>query len=247
MSHKLPSRNGREWDEIMYHSLRSYFAHNKYRLMMFVLLAGATVFSVAVWRVRAEYTGSGRYGFLIWNLFLAWIPFLISYFAYTLTLRRWWIYIVVPLTALLWLIFFPNAPYMLTDFQHLATTAADLPVWYDVMMLIWFAFTGLLLGMVSLFLMQEIIRREFGRWAGWAFVALVTALSSAGVYMGRFLRWNSWDILRDPTGIALYSFERAQNPSLQALGFTGLFAAFFLFLYITLYTFGHLLLERKVK
>ena len=231
----------------MYHSLRSYFAHNKYRLMMFVLLAGATVFSVAVWRVRAEYTGSGRYGFLIWNLFLAWIPFLISYFAYTLTLRRWWIYIVVPLTALLWLIFFPNAPYMLTDFQHLATTAADLPVWYDVMMLIWFAFTGLLLGMVSLFLMQEIIRREFGRWAGWAFVALVTALSSAGVYMGRFLRWNSWDILRDPTGIALYSFERAQNPSLQALGFTGLFAAFFLFLYITLYTFGHLLLERKVK
>ena len=231
----------------MYHSLRSYFAHNKYRLMMFVLLAGATVFSVAVWRVRAEYTGSGRYGFLIWNLFLAWIPFLISYFAYTLTLRRWWIYIAIPLTALLWLIFFPNAPYMLTDFQHLATTAADLPVWYDVMMLTWFAFTGLLLGMVSLFLMQEIIRREFGRWAGWAFVALVAALSSAGVYMGRFLRWNSWDILRDPTGLALYTFERAQNLSLQALGFTSLFAAFFLFLYITLYTFGHLLLERKAK
>jgi uncharacterized membrane protein len=231
----------------MYDSLRSYFAHNKYRLMMFALLAGATVFSVAVWRVRAEYTGSGRYGFLIWNLFLAWIPFLISYFAYTMTLRRWWIYIAIPLTAILWLIFFPNAPYILTDFQHLATSAGDLPVWYDVMMLIWFAFTGLLLGMVSLFLMQEIIRREFGRWAGWAFVALVAALSSAGVYMGRFLRWNSWDILRDPTGIALYTFERAQNPSVQALGFTGLFAAFFLFLYITLYTFGHLLLERRAK
>jgi uncharacterized membrane protein len=231
----------------MYDSLRSYFAHNKYRLMMFALLAGATVFSVAVWRVRAEYTGSGRYGFLIWNLFLAWIPFLISYFAYTMTLRRWWIYIAIPLTAILWLIFFPNAPYILTDFQHLATSAGDLPVWYDVMMLIWFAFTGLLLGMVSLFLMQEIIRREFGRPAGWAFVALVAALSSAGVYMGRFLRWNSWDILRDPTGIALYTFERAQNPSVQALGFTGLFAAFFLFLYITLYTFGHLLLERRAK
>jgi uncharacterized membrane protein len=194
--------------------------------------------------VRSEFSGSGRYGFLIWNLFLAWIPFLISYFTYTMTLRRKWIYLVIPIAAFVWLIFFPNAPYILTDFQHLAYSGKDLPVWYDVMMLIWFAFTGLLLGMVSLFLMQEIIRREFGRWAGWAFVAVVAGLSSAGVYMGRFLRWNSWDILRDPTGIALYTFERAQNPSQQSIVFTSLFAAFFLFLYITLYTFGHLLLER---
>ena len=120
-----------------------------------------------------------------------------------------------------------------------------MPVWYDVMLLIWFAFTGLLLGMVSLFLMQEIIRREFGRWVGWAFVALVAALSSAGIYMGRFLRWNSWDILRNPAGLAVHTFEGMLNPSLQAVGFTTLFAAFFLFLYITLYTFAHLLLERQ--
>ncbi len=228
----------------MYRRLLAYFSHNKYRLMMFTLLAGATVFSVAIWRVRSEFSGSGRYAFLIWNLFLAWIPFMISYFTYTMTLNRRWIYVVIPIAAFVWLIFFPNAPYILTDFQHLAYSARDLPVWYDVMMLIWFAFTGLLLGVVSLFLMQEIVRREFGRWAGWAFVAMVAGLSSAGVYMGRFLRWNSWDILRNPTGIALYTFERAQNPSLQSVMFTGLFTAFFLFLYITLYTFGHLLLER---
>ncbi len=228
----------------MYQRFLAYFSHNKYRLMMVILLAGATVFSVAIWRLRSEYTGNGRYGFLIWNLFLAWIPFLISYFTYTMTLNRKWVSIVIPIAAFFWLIFFPNAPYILTDFQHLANGWAGLPVWYDVMMLIWFAFTGLLLGMVSLFLMQEIVRREFGRWVGWAFVALVTGLSSAGVYMGRFLRWNSWDILRNPTGIALYSFERVQDPSLQSIGFIGLFGAFFLFLYITLYTFGHLLLER---
>jgi uncharacterized membrane protein len=231
----------------MYQRLLAYFSYNKYRLMMFVLLAGATVFSVAIWRVRLEFSGSWRYGFLIWNLFLAWIPFLISYLTYTVTLNRRWIYAVIPCGAFFWLIFFPNAPYILTDFQHLANTSSDLPVWYDVMMLIWFAFTGLLLGMVSLFLMQEIIRREFGRWTGWAFVALVAGLSSAGVYMGRFLRWNSWDILRNPTGIALYTIERVQDPSLQSIGFTSLFALFFLFLYITLYTFGHLLLERPVN
>jgi len=73
------------------------------------------------------------------------------------------------------MIFFPNAPYILTDFQHLAGQRTDLPVRYDVMRLIWFAFTGLLPGMVSLFLMQEIIRREFGRWVGWGFVTLEAA------------------------------------------------------------------------
>jgi len=223
-----------------------YFSHNKYRLTMFALLTGATLVSVLVWRVRSEYSGSGEYAFLIWNLFLAWIPFLIAYFTYTLTLTRRWMYVVVPVTVLLWLIFFPNAPYMLTDFQHLANQRS-VPIWYDVMLLIWFAFTGLLLGMVSLFLMQEVIRREFGRWAGWGFVALVGALSSVGVYVGRFLRWNSWDIFYNPAGMAQFTLERAQDPSLRSIGFTSLFFAFFLFLYITLYTFGHLLLERQVN
>ena len=229
----------------MIRQLLDYFSHNKYRLTMFALLAGATIVSVATWRFRSEYSGSERYAFLIWNLFLAWIPFIISYFTYTLTLQRKWVYIFIPVTAFLWLVFFPNAPYILTDFQHLAKVTGDLPVWYDVMMLIWFSFTGVLLGMVSLFLMQEVVRREFGRWAGWGFVAIVAALSSAGVYVGRFLRWNSWDIFRNPGGMAEYTLQSVQDPSLQSVGFIGLFGAFFLFLYITLYTFGHLLLERQ--
>ncbi|MCC6299387.1 MAG: DUF1361 domain-containing protein [Anaerolineales bacterium] len=225
-----------------------YFSHNKYRLTMFALLAGASVVSVAVWRVRADYSGSGNYAFMVWNLFLAWIPFIISYVTYTMTLSRRWVYLIVPASAFFWLLFFPNAPYMLTDFQHLATDWwSDAPVWYDVMMLIWFSFTGLLLGMVSLFLMQEIIRREFGRWTGWGFVAVVAALSSVGVYVGRFLRWNSWDIFNNPKGMAQYTIQSAQDPSLQSIGFTSLFAAFFLFLYVTLYTFGHLLLERQTQ
>lgn len=232
----------------MYPRLWTHLAQHKYRLLMFLLLSAATIVSVVIWRVRAEYTGSGRYGFLIWNLFLAWIPFLIAEAAYTLTRnRRKWIYIAIPVAAFFWLIFFPNAPYILTDFQHLAHSSGELPVWYDVLMLVWFAFTGLLLGIVSLFLMQEIVRREFGQWAGWTLVAAVATLSSAGIYMGRFLRWNSWDILRDPAGIALYSLYSAQNPSLRSVAFIGLFTAFFLFLYLTLYTFGHLVLERPGK
>ena len=227
----------------MFKNFSDYFSHNKYRLTIFVLLAGASVFSVVVWRVRTAFSGNGQYAFLIWNLFLAWIPFLIAYFTYTMKLSRRQIYLVVPIAAFFWLLFFPNAPYILTDFQHLAWTWSDVPVWYDVMLLLWFAFTGLLLGMVSLFLMQEIIRREFGRWIGWGFVAVVSILTSVGVYVGRFLRWNSWDVFSNLTGMAQYTLQRARDPSLQSIGFTSLFGAFFLFLYITLYTFGHLLLE----
>ena len=101
--------------------------------------------------------------------------------------------------------------------------------------------------MVSLFLMQEIIRREFGRWTGWGFVTFVTLVSSAGVYVGRFLRWNSWDIFGNLGGMAAHTLQSAQDPSLQSIGFTTLFGAFFLFLYITLYTFAHLLLERQTN
>jgi uncharacterized membrane protein len=229
----------------MYQKLLTYFSHNKYRMAMFFLLAGATIFSVAIWRFRADYSGTKHYHFLIWNLFLAWIPFVISYFTYTVALNRRQVYVVIPVAAFLWLLFFPNAPYILTDFQHLAVQWHDAPVWYDVMMLIWFSFTGLLLGITSLFLMQEVVRREFGRWVGWGFVAVVTALTSAGVYFGRFLRWNSWDIFSDPKGLALFTIERVQDPSLRSIGFISLFSVFFLFLYITLYTFGHLLLEGK--
>ncbi|MFN8405700.1 MAG: DUF1361 domain-containing protein, partial [Anaerolineales bacterium] len=81
----------------------------------------------------------------------------------------------------------------------------------------------------------------------WGFVVVVAVLSSAGVYAGRFLRWNSWDIFNNPKGMAFYTFHSAQDPSLTSIGFTSLFAAFFLFLYITLYTFGHLLLERQAQ
>ena len=228
----------------MYRRLVEYFSHNKYRMFMFMVLAGATLVSVSIWRVRTEISGSGHYNFLVWNLFLAWIPFIISYFTYAAVLNRRQVLFLAPIAAFFWLIFFPNAPYILTDFQHLAGRWRDVPTWYDVMLLIWFSFTGLMLGMTSLYMMQEIIRRAFGRWAGWGFVTVVTALSSIGVYVGRFLRWNSWDIFSDFAGMARQTFASAQDPSLQSIAFTSLFGAFFLFLYITLYTFGHLLSER---
>jgi uncharacterized membrane protein len=221
------------------------FSHNKYRLTVFGLLAGASIVCVAMFRFRASLSGSTHYAFLIWNLFLAWIPFGIAYVTYITSISRRWLYLLIPVSAFLWLIFFPNAPYILTDFQHLSYGGNEVPVWYDVILLIWFSFTGLFLGMVSLFLMQEIIRREFGRWFGWGFVVLVAVLTTVGIYMGRFLRWNSWDILGNPGGLAQFTLYYLINPTPRSLVFFSLFAPFFLFVYFLLYAFGHLLLERK--
>lgn len=219
----------------------------RYRLAIFFLLGGASVLSVALYRFRGFWYEEYGFTFLVWNLFLAWIPLIMAYTAWVLSLRRKWLYVIIPVVALVWLIFLPNAPYIITDFKHLADPRTDVPIWFDVMMMMWFSWTGLLLGVVSLYLMQDIVHREFGRWASWIMVFVVSILSSVGVYIGRFLRWNSWDILTDPTGIVKQFAEGAQDPSLRSIGFTVIFAGFFLFVYITLYAFGHLLQEPAPK
>ena len=212
--------------------------------MVFGILAFASVFAISLVGFRIDQTDSGHYAFMIWNLFLAWIPFLIAYFTYAASIPRRWLYAILPVSAFLWLIFFPNAPYILTDFQHLSNPS-DAPVWFDVLLIIWYAFIGLFLGMVSLFLMQEVVRREFGSGLGWGFVLIVAGLTSIGVYMGRFLRWNSWDILHNPGGLAQFTLYYLIHPTTRSLLFAVMFTPFFIFVYLLLYAFGHLLLEGR--
>src|SRR5665648_675938 len=120
---------------------------------------------------RMVYSHTAHYWFLMWNLALAWVPFVFAGVAYTLaSARRAVLYALIVLAALVWLVFFPNAPYILTDFLHLGSMGDIVPGWYDVLMLFWFAWTGLLLGVVSLYLMQDIVARAVGGAAGWAFV-----------------------------------------------------------------------------
>jgi uncharacterized membrane protein len=231
----------------MLDGIRSALSRNKYGWAIFLILSMATVFCILVLRIRIVLSASYQYSFLAWNLFLAWIPFGIAFVTHLTALGRKTLAILIPISALLWLLFFPNAPYILTDLQHLSQQVGKAPIWYDVIMLIWFAWTGLLLGVISLYLMQELVRREFGRLAGWVFVLGVASLSSAGIYIGRFIRWNSWDVLRHPFGTAAALMDYAVDPSLRSIGFIGLYTLFFIFVYMTLYAFGHLVQERPDK
>jgi uncharacterized membrane protein len=107
-----------------------------------------------------------------------------------------WI-IQLPLFSL-WLLFLPNAPYILTDILHL-TRASHAPAWYDLALLLSCAGTGLLLGYLSLIDVQGIVARNFGRACSWIFAFVSLVLSGFAIYLGRFLRWNSWDVLISPT------------------------------------------------
>jgi uncharacterized membrane protein len=222
-------------------------SHHKYKIYVFGLLAAASVISVLLAKARMAYSNSNDYGTLIWNLGLAWIPFIFASIAYVVSWSRKLLYLVVPICAFIWLIFFPNAPYILTDFQHLSTTAKNAPLWYDVLMLIWFAWTGLFLGLISLHFMQEIVTRAFGRVPGWLFTILVTILSSVGILLGRFYRWNSWDILGDPMPIAHDIWGWLRNPfaNLRVYGFTLLFTLLFLFVYLAVHGFGRMMQEKR--
>ncbi len=231
----------------MINKLRNNFSNHKYKIGVFLLLSEASVICVILVVARITYSDTNRYISLIWNLFLAWIPFVLAYLAYIFSWRRSLMYFAIPTFTLLWLIFFPNAPYILTDLQHLSQGSNRVPLWYDVILLIWFSWTGMLLGIVSLNLMQEIIKRQIGRWVGWAFVFIVSVLSGVGLYVGRFIRLNSWDVLQNPGGTALNITDWLSDPSLRSIGFIALYTLFFIFVYLTLYAFGHFFNEGVEK
>jgi uncharacterized membrane protein len=231
----------------MFNKIRNYIIRNRYSFAIFALLNTACMVCIGLVAARVAYSDSSRHIGLVWNLFLAWIPFMLAYFAHAISWRRIWLYLVIPFIAFLWLIFFPNAPYMLTDLQDIARGISGAPLWYDVIILVWFSWTAMLLGVVSLYLMQDIIMRTFGRAAGWIFVFMVSGMSSLGIYIGRFVRLNSWDILQDPTETAMEILGLVISPSMRLGAFILLYTFFFLFVYLMLYSFSHLLQEQTIK
>lgn len=215
---------------------------HKYQLLVLCTLAFGSALSVAMLFARRIYTGQPHFIFLAWNLFLAWLPLLLAIAAVRLQQRP----LLLLFCSFLWLIFLPNSPYLVTDLMHLSWRD-HAPLWFDVIMLFSFAITGLMLGFTSLYLMHTLIRR-FSNWVvGWIFVAFALALSSFGVYVGRFLRWNSWDILFNPTGILVDVLDIALNPHLHLRTFVVWFLLMtvFMFMYVALVSLPHAAVEHE--
>jgi uncharacterized membrane protein len=215
-------------------------------LLPLLALVAATGLSLATLALRTYRTGDAYYTFLGWNLCLAWIPFVCALAAFY-RFRRSHDVLVLAL-LLLWLLFFPNAPYMLTDFIHLGEQSSA-PLWYDALMLSSFAWTALLLGFASTYLVQLVLRSLLGRRWSWGVVAVAFALGSFGVYLGRFVRFNSWDVLVRPARIAHVIGDQIENPFHQPrMVATLLILAIFLLVgYALFYGLAEMRLELHAK
>jgi uncharacterized membrane protein len=201
------------------------------RLAALGVLAGASAFAVALVLLRFALSGTTRYSNLLWNLVLAWVPLALALLVYDRHRRGARLpALAVPL--LLWFLFLPNAPYLVTEFG-LLRVIEDMPVWFDVALLTTFGWTGLMLGFVSVYLVQAVARRLAGPLAGWACALGALGTAGVGIYLGRYLRWNSWDLLVQPAAVLRDSVSRLDSP--QLIGMSLVMAAFLTVAYTVLY------------
>lgn len=173
--------------------------------MLFALAA----FCVALLLVRAKITQSIFFFFLIWNLFLAYTPLGLSTIMHykNRVIQKWyWFYPAL----LLWLLLLPNAPYIITDFIHLKKET-NVPVWFEVLLIASFSVTGMLFGLASMKDVFTIIAKRSGQRLAWIAMAVFSVLCGFGMYVGRFLRYNSWDILQKPYTLTVDIFCSLTN------------------------------------
>ena len=193
-------------------------------------------------------TGSTELGGLIWNLILALLPYFFARLAVDFP-KKWF-----PLFFILWILFFPNALYIWTDFIHLGKYPSL--IHYEIIYISTMAIAGMVAGFASLELLHTHWNRVYHHVRAWILVSSVMLLSVFGVYLGRFQRFNSWDILHEPLGLLreiAYLFlhpdtllaplesSRALEQVRYGAGamnmylFVGLYFLFFMFIYVFLY------------
>lgn len=185
---------------------KSIIAHNK-TVLAFV------AFNLVLLAFRMVVTSGIGYGFLVWNLFLSAVPLLISNYLVgkNASLK------VLVLLSVVWLLFLTNAPYILTDFLHFRNLG-KMPAWFDLLLLASFSICGLLFGLMSMARMQSVWEVGFGKKISDWLIPFSAILSGFGIYLGRYERYNTWDVLSDPLQILHDSVLLMTE--LRAIGFT---------------------------
>lgn len=209
----------------------------KNRLHILILFVLTTALCVALVALRVHYTSRVTFVFLIWNIFLALIPYCISTCLILFHDRIQNRFMLI-LPFLAWLCFFPNAPYILTDLFHLKQRSG-VPYWFDLALILSFAWNGLMLGYASLMDMQAVLANRFNSLIGWLIAIGSLVLASFGIYLGRYLRWNSWDVVSSPMGLFNDIFDMITHPTLhpRTYGVTIIFSVFLILGYLLILQF----------
>ncbi len=180
------------------------------RLNETLFMGGLSLLCFSFSIFRFIYTDTKVFLFLNWNLFLAFVPWAVT--SVTILKPKLQTYrITIFILLSIWLLFFPNAPYILTDLFHLRLKSA-MPKWFDLILILSFAWTGLVFGFLSLWDIEKILSKSMNRiWMSLISVCLLF-IGSFGIYLGRYLRWNSWDIINEPFNLIYDITDRLVNP-----------------------------------
>ena len=215
--------------------LYSRYMKQPFTRSAWTLIFLSSFYSVALVGVRFLMTREVHFFFLIWNLALAWIPFLLAAFLWSnFQAKLSWVFWLL---AVCWVLFLPNTFYMMTDLVHLQRTIT-ISFWFDLVTVMSFVWNGLLLGLLSTYLMHDLLERYATKRLSWVVVHGVLFLTALGVYLGRFLGFNSWDIIANPSDVGTYFAHSFLAPLDTARGyaFVFFFYLFFALVYMTFRT-----------
>jgi uncharacterized membrane protein len=201
-------------------------------------LALLSAVCVLLYVVRVLATGTFRYYFVPGNLALAWLSLIFAWLLVNqLKVRRWLSWQNVGL-SLLWFIFLPNSWYVLTDFIHVQPTG-EVSQLYDIVLICMLVLCGFIAGFASLYLVHIELRKRLGERISAELAAAIIFAASFAIYLGRALRWNSWDVIKDPTGIVLNVSDRLFDPLgyPRSINITGLFFVLIGSIYLAIWLF----------
>ena len=176
-------------------------------------LAILSFFCLSMYALRVYLSGSYYLLFLAWNLFLAFVPWAIST-VLLLSTRMRNLKLISLVFGLFWILFFPNAPYIITDLVHLRNRS-NMPIWFDLVLILTFAWTGLLYGFYSMKDMAFLCKKKINVKLVNVMIGSFLFVTSFGVYIGRYLRWNSWDIVNRPSALVADLVEVVSNPAVH--------------------------------
>lgn len=199
------------------------------RLLTAIIISN--LLSVGLLGVRILFSDSLRYVFMLWNILLAAIPAMLALWLVERIRKYGWLKPKQLILTAVWISFLPNSFYLLTDFIHLRPTY-EAELLYDITLFASFLVNGLILGYLGLVLVhRELVKRLHPR-AVWAIVSAIILASSFAIYLGRFTRWNTWDLLLQPAGLLFDVSDRFVNPSAHPQTFSTTLLIF-IFLFVT--------------
>lgn len=193
---------------------------------LIVLLSLFSIYCIALVFFRAWFTNSIFYLFLVWNLILAYVPFGLG----KLMLSKKHKNNILIFLFMTWLLFLPNAAYIITDFIHV-NKGMLIPIWYDIILVFSFAFNGLLVFFLTVQDVHKLLSKQFSSFKTWIITILILFLTGFGVYLGRFLRFNSWEMASNPKILLIEIIDRITQPTShpRTWGFTLGFGTLLLF------------------